>query len=643
LPVVGESVFGIHHPNGAVKKISPVIGVGYTNVLSSAVNSIRVPISPDFHVTGGSSGSALFDTEGRVLGVLSRGGPCSGSPLIYYPSYNIMRHRDVTIVFDRSGSMAQLDSGSSRSKMEAARDAVSLFIQLVRSNVGNRVSLVSFSDSAMTEFPIADVTPANKVSLIGGAPFAGGRVGAMAAGGGTSIGAGLDTARIHLTPAGANPRSILLMTDGMQNVMPWIAQVEAGLTGIDINAVGFGTDSNLDSELLAELTANHNGMFTRATTGVGLQKFFSQAFGDIFETGLLSDPEYFLDARSSASQPTNFDVCGETAITVVVGWNDPSTSLRISLITPSGAEIRGGKPQTEEASGRTWTFLRVPLRYYGDGAGKWHVSVFRPSDAKHLPLNYFINIIPTGGPRLRRFIQGDFRSTYYTGDDINPLVSFAYADRSLPEGASVEMTLFRPNASMGTFLSRKSAFRPLTSQGDVIPEQQTGLADFGVGLEEIKTYELSGDHEDTFQFESTSTFGSPLSDELTTDGDYLLYFRAKSEGNCIYARELLSTVRVAVGIDQKATTVSTTISTRSSDGTMFGTLAITPRDKYGNFLGPMRLPSMKISGARGTTVTGSVTDNRNGVYTIPVKWNGLQGTPTVIIEQKNREPVELDG
>jgi hypothetical protein len=653
LPVIGEQVFGIHHPNGAVKKISPVTAVGFSTVAARDINAIRVPISPDFHVSGGSSGSALFDIEGRVLGVLSRGNPCADSPLIYYPSFSIMRHmdadpvpitRDVMIVFDRSGSMTEWDSGSSRSKMEAARDAVSLFVQLVRSSVGNRLGLVSFSNTAMVEFPLADVTPANKMTLIGAAPFAAGKVGALAAGGGTSIGAGLDTARAQLTGgAGTNPRSILLMTDGMQNVMPWISQIEDDLTGIDINAVGFGTDANLESDLLAQLAVDHDGMYTRATTGVGLQKFFSQAFGDIFETGLLNDPEYYLDARSSASQPSNFDVCGETAITVVVGWNDPSTALRISLLTPSGATIRGGSPQTEEASGRTWSFLRVPLLYAGkDGPGRWNVTVFRPSNAKPLSLTYFVNIIPTGGPRLRRFAQGDIRSTYYTGDDINPLVSFAYSDRRLPEGSSVEMSLFRPNASMGTFLTQKGLLRPITLQGDVIPDQQAGLGPFRVALEEVKTYELSGDHDDTFQFESTSTFGSPLSDVLTTDGDYLLYFRAKAVGKCTYARELLSTVRVAVGIDPRASTVSATISSTGSNGVRSGTLVITPRDRYGNYLGPLKLSSMTISGAKGTTIAGSVTDNRNGVYSIPVKWNALSA-PAVTIGQRDRKPVVLQG
>ena len=62
------------------------------------------------------------------------------------------------IVFDRSGSMS-LDAGTGKTKIEEARDAASLFIQLVRASTGNRVGLVSFSTLPATPFPIDDVDP----------------------------------------------------------------------------------------------------------------------------------------------------------------------------------------------------------------------------------------------------------------------------------------------------------------------------------------------------------------------------------------------------------------------------------------------------------------------------------------------------
>src|SRR6185312_2794785 len=68
LPGIGEQVFCIHHPNGAVKKLSPPVVEGFSTVKSSSLAGITVP--KGLHVSGGSSGSGLFDMAGRIVGVL---------------------------------------------------------------------------------------------------------------------------------------------------------------------------------------------------------------------------------------------------------------------------------------------------------------------------------------------------------------------------------------------------------------------------------------------------------------------------------------------------------------------------------------------------------------------------------------------
>ena len=287
VPSVGEQVFGVHHPNGAVKKLS-IPHPSFSTVTSS--NSLNITVPSNFHVSGGSSGSGLFDTAGRIVGVLSRGDPCGGGALTYFPTAAFFTDtaptspppitRDVTVVFDRSGSMSQ-DDGAGRQKIEAARDAVSLFVQLVQAGTGNRLGLVSFSTAASSppDFAIADVTDPNKNTLIGGAPFAGGIVGSLAPGGNTSIGDGLDQARLQFPAPGGNPRSILLLTDGMQNTPPMIADVEGALGSIAVHAIGFGNASNLDGPLLDGFAAAHSGLYMRAGNGLALEKFFTQAFG----------------------------------------------------------------------------------------------------------------------------------------------------------------------------------------------------------------------------------------------------------------------------------------------------------------------------------------------------------------------------
>jgi len=232
LPVTGEQVFGLHHPNGAVKKLS-VPHPGFATLNASYPSGLGVVLA----VSGGSSGSGLFDAQGRITGVLSYGGGCTPpsppSPLSYYPTARILQDmqgaaplqtEDVVVLIDRSGSMAAL-TASGRTKIEEARDAASLFVSLVRTGTGNRVGLASFSTAAAVDYALADVTPAVQDALVGPVPHTGGIVGGLAPGGSTTIGGGLQAALGQLV-SGANERVILLLTDGLQNTPPMISAVE---------------------------------------------------------------------------------------------------------------------------------------------------------------------------------------------------------------------------------------------------------------------------------------------------------------------------------------------------------------------------------------------------------------------------------
>jgi hypothetical protein len=65
----------------------------------------------------------------------------------------------------------------------------------------------------------------------------------------------------------------------------------------------------------------------RAGTGLELRKFFALAFGDIFEAGALADPDLHLSETRRQGPWVPFHVCGEEAITVVAGWDNPAAPL----------------------------------------------------------------------------------------------------------------------------------------------------------------------------------------------------------------------------------------------------------------------------------------------------------------------------
>ena len=652
LPDVGEEVFGVHHPNGAVKKVS----IPHPNF--AAVNgSSAIGIEVSLDVSGGSSGSGLFDTSGRIIGVLSNGPKCD---LSYFPTATILPDlnappepeatRDVMIVFDRSGSMS-LDAGTGKTKIEEAHDAASLFVQLVRASTGNRVGLVSFSTLPATPFPIADVDQTNKDLLIGPAPFTTGVVGGLTPGGATTIGGGLQTAHAQFPVQLVNPRSILLMTDGLQNTPPMIEMIIGQLAGIDINVIGYGTESSLNGELLSNLARDHNGLYTRAMSPLHLKKFFSIAFGNIFEAGTALDPEFFLSNQQDVAAPITFDVCGEENVTIVIGWDPDIARLDLRVTSPLGKTIQGNSPGVEQSTGRSWTFLRFKFPYDGERDGRWSIEVFRTTSIEltavprgSVDVHYFVNVIVDGGPRLELM---PLRKKYYTGDPINPMVALKYRDGTHPHHARIEVEVNAPAASMGNILTTARLREPKTIDADTIPARQATLlaieAESGKPAVDFaeQRFELFDDPANTNgMFEPSGIYGNLLADLLKTEGNYTFRFKAAFGEDCTATRELFWTLHVDAGIDPKRTAITSTVISTRPDGERLIKIDIIPRDKFGNHLGPGRLESLSIDGLPGTTPTERPKDNRDGSYSVVAIWDSSVGSsPGVVISQVNRPPV----
>ena len=664
LPSVGEVVFLVHHPQGIVKKLSSKHTGTQATITSIGSSFGFTYLRANTDLTGGSSGSSLFDLSGRIVGVADISGRCANGILsITEVTKDISITlpppvpRDVMLVLDRSGSM-ELSAGTGRTRIVEARDAASLFVQLIRTGAGDRIGVVSFSTTASISVSSATLQPVNagtKNALIGPAPFSGGLIGSMTPDGFTSIGKGLEVAQSQFPPAGpgVNTRTILLLTDGLQNTPPKIADVDASLNGDDISVIGLGSASNLNGALLHDLALRHNGLYTRAGDGLQLRKFFALAYGNIFESGTLIDPEFFLPASQVEAPPLSFLVCSADVITVVIGWDREDAPLLLSLTTPAGNTIFGGSPGTETSSGLTWTFVRVPLPIIGERDGLWKVRVFRPGGGEFPPpaidVRYFVNIVVKGGPRLTHVRQDARR--YYTGDSITPQVMLKNTDGTVPERPVINVTVTKPAKAAGNVLSQATLGPATTLAGDTIPAPQATLlgVESSTGSQAIpyieETHKLFDDgvHDDG-AMDPDGIFGNPLKDLLTAEGDYTFRAVAIYGVNCLSSREVLWTVHVDVGIDPGKTTVLTApTGTTGPDGCVVIRATITPRDRYGNLLGPGRQDAFSLTGTVGTHVIGSVQDKNDGTYTVDLCWDSESETPPgVIVTQPDRPPFGLD-
>lgn len=637
----GETIFSMHHPGGSVKKTQTITYDG-----DSTING--------FDFAGGSSGSALFDANGRLVGgALSKGPLGSACSVLYSPIQAVINAfenpppppnpLDVMVVFDKSGSMGSSAPPSGRTKLEEAQDAASLFVQLVREGAGDRLGLVTFSSSSALNAAPAPAAAA-KPDLVGAtSPFDGGEIGDITSGGSTSIGAGVDRA-LGAMAGTTNDRAILLLSDGLQNTPPMIEGVEDSLGDTRLCVIGFGSDAQIDGPLLSRIAREHGGQFTRAIDGLSLRKFFGLCFGDIFEDGALSDPNRVLRASQEISRPEGFDVCGEERITVVLGWDSPATPLRMHIKTPKGRSL--GSKGVEAVRGRTWAFWRIPLPHRGERDGRWTFTVDRVPTGGEFPppptdVSYFVLVVCSGGPKLK-YLGGQKR--VYTGDRIDPLVGLHYPNGTTPHDAKVHLTITAPTRALGSLVQEEGLSAPLID-GDAVGafhatlqsiEKKHGTLPVSPDTMTVPLYD-DGIHDDG-AMEPDGVFNHPLTDFTLVEGTYEFHAVATYGHECRASREAFWAVHVEPGIDPDGSDISIVDEVSVSDGKE-GTLCIVPRDKYGNPLGPGRRDLFRVGPLHGVTLKGPVKESGDGSYCVDVTWDpGKLETPGLIVEQDYRPP-----
>ncbi|MEV6386892.1 hypothetical protein [Nocardia xishanensis] len=255
------------------------------------------------------------------------------------------------------------------------------------------------------------------------------------------------------------------------------------------------------------------------------------AFGNIFESGAITNPDFLLPAARTQSDPHRFGVCGEKRITVILGWDDPAAALQARVRTPSGKVL--GDKRFQPVRGRSWLFWRIPLPYESERDGTWQCVVERvPTDGEFSPpptdVRYVFLVVCSGGPKLTPLVN---RRRVYTGDVVDPMLGLHYPDRTTPHGASVSLTIDAPGVALGELTTQADLAAPVIS-GDAVDSFHATLqsiAKSAGGELPVATSTIpvplfdDGMHRDG-AMESDGIFNNPLKDLTKAEGTY--HFRA---------------------------------------------------------------------------------------------------------------------
>jgi hypothetical protein len=227
-------------------------------------------------------------------GVGAEGGPTTAVVNIKPPEGGGQRvQADVCCVIDISASMRTLATYEDGTTGQQKSDGLSV-LDLVKHAVktvmhilhdGDRLSLVSFNDTAVCILPLTPMTKAGRQKAIAA-------LDSLQPNGRTNIWggvlAGLESLRPHHEPGRAS--SILLLTDGQPNVKPPKGEVNELKNWTDeypafpfqLNTFGFGY--NLDSELLLNLAVEGSGTFAFIPDAVIVGTTFVNSVANVLST-----------------------------------------------------------------------------------------------------------------------------------------------------------------------------------------------------------------------------------------------------------------------------------------------------------------------------------------------------------------------
>lgn len=583
------------------------------------------------------------------------------------PAVALSRHPiDVVLVLDKSGSMGWgLPGGpAAPSRWTVLGTALDQFEALWEQSSetdvgGDRLGVVHFDGNATSTtfgaskfkrrdgtIPVGQTHAWEEVLAAAKAPSPGGS---------TAFGKGVNLAYNDWI---ADPASIdaafVLMTDGQQNVPPLIEEIAATTDlaldnpsdavpgpvelyklGIPMQTIGFGIPAALDAQLLGGIASQTTGTSIVTATDAGLsvamQDTLMQALkGNTMGLLLRTEGSVAPPAGPSVPHALMIDASVQRA-TFVLSWTGRRGLLDMSVFPPGSTTPA---PFAVRKAGATWLIASVNLPAAGP-IGEWTVVV-RGNDL-NAPATYRLSTYAVD--KFLKYSLQFNRGRSGTGDDVRLAADVSNKGvplKGIPGG--IRISLDGPQEGLGNILHGSDA------TGDVVQGPDTMTPYDAKVMELAKGGGLAGTLPKPTGVQRVLADAGADGDEFAGDGVYSTSVgETRTPGryrfNVVleWDHPLTGKVRrlevverdVHVVADPSSTVVE--ILPPSPDGSYV--LRVTPKDKFGNFMGPGYGNRVKIT-VNGGTATAVLDPNQKGVYTVRIAGiaPGTTATVTIVVD-----------
>jgi len=521
---------------------------------------------------------------------------------------------DVAIVLDKSGSMADNPPGASvpPSKAEILKSAVQGFVsqwEQIDSPCGgcttdyspDRIGLVFFDSSAAPQtLPGAD-PPANFFLQRGGSnawDAVINQAATLTPGSSTSIGAGINSAMQQWKNDPKNDLNLIVLTDGMQNTAPLISPTGSGFLGltpvaglnqelrkrfVPIQTIAFGQPAQVDEDLLRNIsleTAGNSYISVNATT---LFTTFGQTLVALLKGNTVSlatnREKTYTGQGVTPPVPVVLDRSAQRVV-YSVQWAPPLVNaLDLDVFAPGNSvpAVPTSTKKTPQASIQSFDMLNRPI-------GNWGVSVKRGAKGVET-VPYSLNVFISERHLDYQFTLSNLHAA--AGDNLGIRVVVDWDGRpltGLPDGA-ISVRIQAPPQALGTILFQEHRPVPsgntITPSGDIITPVDAKIASFkGMSLlERITPRDVI-----TIPLKEAGNgvYAATFSD-TKVPGTYI--FNAVLDWNNERNGHVHREERLEENLKVKADPIRSIVDlTSPSAGTFIA--QVTPRDTFGNYIGP---------------------------------------------------------
>lgn len=283
----------------------------------------------------------------------------------------------VALAVDRSGSM------QSSGYVDVTRTAARSFLDLMAIDDG--VGIASFGSSAVDEFPATAPPSTRVIAGQSDRDDAGAAVDAIAFGGSTMMGPGLQTAA-DMLPTVAGRKAVVLLSDGFDNGSPDARTVAGGLPS-DVAVYSCAMGPLSDQTLLEDIADATSGRYLYMPTIDDLFLVLNVIREQITGDGLVVNERHTASAsrvgawvEASATQATFLVNVADTSLRWVAGDPKRAGEIQVRLRLPNGKLLHALDPAVRRFEGPGYVAFRIeePL------PGQWWVEV-ATARSRHTP------------------------------------------------------------------------------------------------------------------------------------------------------------------------------------------------------------------------------------------------------------------